>query len=376
MMTALSHMFLQEYWWLIVSLLASLLVFLMFVQGGQTFIFSLPRNNMQKTMLVNTFGRKWEFTFTTLVTFGGAFFAAFPLFYATSFGGAYWVWMAILFSFIIQAIAYEFRSKPANVFGQKTFDVFLLINGSLGPFLIGVAVATFFTGAQFRLNELNQVTWQTPWHGLEALLSLRNLSLGFAVLFLSRILGLMYILNSVEDEDVTKRSRKKIAVNTIPFLVTFLFFAITLILSEGFASDPETGKVYMEKLKYLNNFLQMPLVLAMFLAGVLLVLFGIYRSVFSDCYKPVWYSGTGTVLTVLALLLMVGYNNTAFYPSLDDLNSSLTIRNASSSHFTLRTMFYISFAIPFVIAYIWFAWKAINNKRISQEEMETEHHVY
>ncbi|MFO7575856.1 MAG: cytochrome d ubiquinol oxidase subunit II [Bacteroidales bacterium] len=372
----LSHMFLQEYWWLVVSLLASLLVFLMFVQGGQTFIFSLAQNSMQKTMLINTFGRKWEFTFTTLVTFGGAFFAAFPLFYATSFGGAYWVWMAILFSFIIQAIAYEFRSKPANVFGQKTFDIFLFINGSLSPFLIGVAVATFFTGAQFRLNFLNQVTWQTPWHGLEALLSFRNLSLGFAVLFLSRILGLMYIVNSVDDDDLIERSRKRIIVNAVPFLAAFLFFVISLLLSEGFAADPETGRVYMEKFKYLHNMLQMPAVLILFLAGVVLVLFGLYMTIFTNSHKPVWYAGTGTVLTVLALLLIAGYNNTAFYPSLHDLNSSLTIRNASSSHFTLKTMFYISFAIPFVIAYIWFAWKAINNTRISKEEMETEHHVY
>ena len=363
MTMALSHMFLQEYWWLVVSLLASLLVFLMFVQGGQTFILSLPRNSMQKTIIVNTLGRKWEFTFTTLVTFGGAFFAAFPLFYATSFGGAYWVWMAILFSFIIQAVAYEFRSKPANVFGQKTFEIFLLINGSLGPFLIGVAVATFFTGAQFRLNFLNQVTWQTPWHGLEALLSLRNLSLGFAVLFLARLLGLMYIINSVEDEDINARSRKKIIINMVPFLIAFLFFVVTLLLAEGFAAVPETGKIYMEKFKYLNNFLQMPPVLIMFVAGVGLVLFGLYRSVFSDSHKPIWYAGSGTILTVLALLLVAGYNNTSFYPSLPDLNSSLTIRNASSSHFTLRTMFYISFAIPFVIAYIWYAWKAIKDRK-------------
>jgi cytochrome d ubiquinol oxidase subunit II len=372
----LSHMFLQEYWWLVVSLLASLLVFLMFVQGGQTFIFSLARNSMQKTILVNTLGRKWEFTFTTLVTFGGAFFAAFPLFYATSFGGAYWVWMAILFSFIIQAIAYEFRSKPANVLGQKTFDIFLFINGSLGPFLIGVAVATFFTGAQFRLNILNQVTWQTPWHGLEALLSIRNLSLGFAVLFLSRILGLMYIINSTDDADMNRRARKKVIYNSIPFLAAFLFFVVSMLLAEGFATDPDTGSVYMEKFKYLNNMLQMPVVLVLFLAGVILVLFSLYMIIFTDSDKPVWYAGTGTVLTVLALLLIAGYNNTAFYPSLNDLKSSLTIRNASSSHFTLRTMFYISFAIPFVIAYIWFAWRAINNKRISEEEMETEHHVY
>ncbi|MBM3419898.1 MAG: cytochrome d ubiquinol oxidase subunit II [Bacteroidetes bacterium] len=376
MTLALSHTFLQEYWWLVVSVLASLLVFLMFVQGGQTFIFSLARNEMQKTMLVNALGRKWEFTFTTLVTFGGAFFAAFPLFYATSFGGAYWVWMAILFSFIIQAIAYEFRSKPSNVYGKKTFDIFLLINGSVGPFLIGVAVATFFTGSQFRLNFLNQVTWQTPWHGLEALLSVRNLSLGFAVLFLARILGLQYIINSVDDDDLSSRSRKNVLINTIPFLVAFLFFVITLLVSEGFAVDPQTGVVTTEKFKYASNLFEMPAVLILFLAGTLLVLSGIYLAVFTKSHKPVWYSGSGTILVVLALFMLAGYNNTSFYPSLADLNSSLTIRNASSSHFTLRTMFYISFGIPFVIAYIWYAWKAISNKKITPGEMESEHHVY
>lgn len=376
-MTAiLSHAFLQEYWWLVVSVLASLLVFLMFVQGGQTFIFSLARNDMQRTMIVNALGRKWEFTFTTLVTFGGAFFAAFPLFYATSFGGAYWVWMAILFSFIIQAIAYEFRSKPSNVYGKKTFDIFLLINGSVGPFLIGVAVATFFTGSQFRLNVLNQVTWQTPWHGLEALLSVRNISLGLAVLFLARILGLQYIINSVEDSDIDTRARRSILINTVPFLATFLFFVVTLLIADGFATDPVTGGVFTQKYKYALNLINMPVILIIFLAGTLLVLYGIYSAGFTMSHKPVWFSGAGTILVVLALFMIAGYGNTSFYPSVADLNSSLTIRNASSSHFTLRTMFYVSFAIPFVIAYIWYAWKAVSNSKITAGEMESEHHVY
>jgi cytochrome d ubiquinol oxidase subunit II len=261
----MTHIFLQNYWWFIVSLLGSLLVFLMFVQGGQTFIFSLGRNDIQRTMIVNTLGRKWEFTFTTLVTFGGAFFASFPLFYATSFGGAYWVWMAILFSFILQAIAYEFRSKPSNVYGRDTFDFFLLLNGSLGPFLIGVAVATFFTGSQFSLNQMNQVKWETPWHGLEALLNIKNLALGFAVLFLVRINGLLYILNSVEQEEISKRSHKKLIYNTIPFLVFFLFFVISILVSEGFSAD-ETG-VTMERFKYLHNLLEMPVVLLLFLGN-------------------------------------------------------------------------------------------------------------
>ncbi|HBZ20182.1 MAG TPA: cytochrome C oxidase assembly protein, partial [Bacteroidales bacterium] len=243
MTTMISYIFLQHYWWIIISLLASLLVFLMFVQGGQSMIFSLPKNNLHKTMIVNAMGRKWEFTFTTLVTFGGAFFASFPLFYSTSFGGAYWVWIAILFSFIIQAIAYEYRSKPANLLGQKTFDIFLFLNGSLGPFLIGVAVATFFTGAQFSLNELNQVKWATPWHGLEALLNGRNLSLGLAVLFLARTNGLLYLINSVDDRVLAERSGSKLLMNSVVFLVFFLFFVVTLLVSKGFAFDQVTGTV-------------------------------------------------------------------------------------------------------------------------------------
>jgi cytochrome bd ubiquinol oxidase subunit II len=376
MVAALSHSFLQEYWWLIVSLLASLLVFLMFVQGGQTFLFSLARNEMQLTMIVNSLGRKWEFTFTTLVTFGGAFFASFPLFYATSFGGAYWVWMAILFSFIIQAIAYEFRSKPSNVYGRKTFDIFLVINGSLGPFLIGVAVATFFTGANFRLNMLNQVTWQNQWHGLEALLSVRNLSLGFAVLFLARVLGLMYIINSVHEEDLIKRSRKCILINTVPFLVTFLFFVVSLLVSSGFAVDPVTALVTTEKYKYLQNLIQMPLVMVLFLAGTVLVLLSVYIGAFTSSVKAIWYGGAGAILAVLALFLLAGYNNTAFYPSLYDINNSLTIRNASSSWFTLRVMFFVSLAIPFVAGYIWFAWRSISKNRITADEMNSGDHKY
>ena len=376
MTTIISYIFLQHYWWIIIALLASLLVFLMFVQGGQSMIFSLPKNNLQKTMIVNAMGRKWEFTFTTLVTFGGAFFASFPLFYSASFGGAYWVWTAILLSFIIQAIAYEFRSKPANVLGQNTFDVFLFMNGSLGPFLIGVAVATFFTGAQFSLNEMNQVKWATPWHGLEALLNGRNLALGLAVLFLARTNGLLYLINSIDDRELVERSGSKLAMNAIVFLVFFLFFVIILLVSKGFACDQATGTVSLEKFKYLHNLLQMPLVLILFLAGVAGVLFGIGITLFKGSRTGIWYAGYGTVLAVFALFLVAGFNGTAFYPSSYDLNSSLTINKASSSLFTLRTMMYVSFIIPFVIGYIWIAWKSINNKRITEEEMKTEGHVY
>jgi len=376
-MTAMiSQLFLQHYWWIIVSILASVLVFLMFVQGGQSMIYSLPQNNTQKTMIVNTLGRKWEFTFTTLVTFGGAFFASFPLFYATSFGGAYWVWIAILFSFTIQAIAYEFRSKPGNVLGQKTFDLFLFMNGSLGPFLIGVAVATFFTGAMFKLNQMNQVQWATQWYGLEALLSLRNLALGFAVLFLARINGLLYIINSIDDDTLIKRSVKGLIINSIPFLIFFLFFVISLLFSNGFAADPLTGTITIEKYKYIHNFIQMPVVLILFLTGVAGVLFGIGITVFRKSLMGIWFAGSGTVLSVFSLFLIAGFNGTSFYPSLYDLQSSLTIRNASSSLFTLKTMMFVSFIIPLIIVYIWYAWKAINNSKITEQEMNSEEHKY
>src|SRR5665811_1950217 len=352
MFESLSYLALQQYWWAIISLLGALLVFLLFVQGGQTLIYSLGKNETERTILINSLGRKWEFTFTTLVTFGGAFFASFPLFYATSFGGAYWVWIAILFSFIIQAVAYEFRSKPDNVFGQKTFDLFLFLNGSLGPFLIGVAVATFFTGAMFSLNVMKQVHWSTQWYGLEALLNVRNLALGFAVLFLARINGLLYLINTLDNEDLLKRSFKGLITNSIPFLIFFLFFVVSTLFSNGFAADSLTGTITMEKYKYLHNLIQMPGVLILFLAGVVGVLFGIGISIFRKSQSGIWFSGGGTILAVFSLFLVAGFNGTSFYPSVFDLQSSLTIRNASSSHFTLKTMMYVSFLIPLVIAYI------------------------
>jgi cytochrome d ubiquinol oxidase subunit II len=327
-------------------------------------------------MIVNALGRKWEFTFTTLVTFGGAFFASFPLFYATSFGGAYWVWIAILFSFTIQAIAYEFRSKPDNVYGKRTFDIFLFLNGSLGPFLIGVAVATFFTGSKFTLNMMNQVEWKSQWYGLEALLNIRNLALGFAVLFLARINGLLYIINVIDDEELISESRKKLLLNSLIFLLFFLFFVISLLFSTGFAADPATGKIIVEEYKYLHNFIQMPLVLILFLAGVIGVLYGIGMSVLRISTKGIWFTGAGTVFAVFSLFLVAGFNGTSFYPSSYDLQSSLTIMNASSSLFTLKTMMYVSFIIPFVLAYIWYAWKAINSKKITKEEMSSDWHVY
>ena len=373
----ISHLFLQHYWWVIISLLAGILVFLMFVQGGQSVIFSLPRTGTQKTMIINAMGRKWEFTFTTLVTFGGAFFASFPLFYATSFGGAYWVWISILFSFIIQAIAYEYRSKPSNFLGQKVFDIFLFINGSLGPFLIGVAVATFFTGSRFSLNQMNQVQWATSWHGLEALLNGKNLALGLAVMFLARTNGLLYIINSIDDTDLVRRATGRIAFSAVAFLVFFLLFLVSVLLSSGYAADIRTGGVILEKFKYLHNFIQMPVVLILFLAGVVLVIYGLAVTLFRGSQKGIWFTGPGTILAVFSLFLIAGFNGTAFYPSSYDLKSSLTIWNASSSRFTLKTMMYVSFIIPFVIAYIWHAWKSINVKKITEEEMmKNDIHVY
>jgi len=372
MITLISYSFLQSYWWIIISLLGALLVFLMFVQGGQSMIFSLPANEKQKTILVNALGRKWEFTFTTLVTFGGAFFASFPLFYASSFGGAYWVWIAILFSFIIQAIAYEYRSKPANVFGRKTFDIFLYLNGALGPFLIGTEVATFFTGSQFSLDYMNHVKWANQWHGLEALLDARNVALGLAVLFLVKCNASMFIINSVSDEDLTDRSVRKLIINSVAFLVFFLFFVVSLFVSKGYAVDEVTGNVVMEKFKYLSNLIQMPVVLILFLAGVA----GLITTIFNGSRKGIWFSGAGTILTVFSLFLIAGFNGTAFYPSSFDLRSSLTIRNASSSLFTLKTMMYVSFIIPFVILYIWYAWRAISREKITEEELSEEGHVY
>jgi cytochrome d ubiquinol oxidase subunit II len=376
-MTAMiSHAFLQDYWWLIISLLAGILVFLMFVQGGQTFIFSLPRNEMQRTMMVNSLGRKWEFTFTTLVTFGGAFFASFPLFYATSFGGAYWVWMAILFSFIIQAVAYEFRSKPSNVFGTRVFDTFLFINGCLGPFLIGTAVATFFTGSDFSLDLFNSVTWGSGWHGLEALLNPLNPILGLAVLFLVRVLGLMFLNNTVEDHELSASIHKAMLRNAIPFLLFFLTFATLLLLGKGYMADSTTGEITLVKRHYLSNLVGSPATLLLFAGGVILVLLSLYLGFLRHSRSAIWYAGGGTIGVVMALFFLAGYGETAFYPSSTDLQSSLTLATASSSHFTLKTMMYVSFIIPFVVTYIWYAWRSISRQRINADEMSEEEHLY
>ncbi len=348
----------------------------MFVQGGQTLIYTLGKTDSERTLLVNAIGRKWEFTFTTLVTFGGAFFASFPLFYSTSFGGAYWVWMLILFCFVIQAISYEYRSKPNNILGSKTFEVFLFINGTLGTILIGTAVGTFFSGSDFSVNNLHQSRWESPWHGLEAALDIFNLSLGLTVFFLARILAILYFMNTIQHEFIFTRSKKQLWYNAIPFVFFFLLFTVILILRRGFAIDPNNQKVFMEPFKYLHNILAMPVVAILFLAGVLFVLYGIIISLLKTYTKGIWYTGIGTVLTVFALFLTAGLNNTAFYPSTFDIQNSLSIQNSSSSHYTLTAMSYVSLLVPFVVAYIYGAWKSINNNKITEEELSNEAHVY
>jgi cytochrome d ubiquinol oxidase subunit II len=375
---------LQQYWFIIIAVLGALLVLLLFVQGGQSLIKTLAKTDEEKTLLINTFGRKWEFTFTTLVTFGGAFFASFPLFYSTSFGGAYWVWLLILFAFIIQAVSYEYRSKPNNFLGAKTFEMFLLINGFLAPVLLGAAVATFFTGSPFHVNELSKSFWDSPFYGLELALDLTrfgtflNLALGLAVLFLARILANLYILNSINHSELLKRTRKSLMFNTIPFLVFFLFFLISILMIDGYAVDDQ-GVVSMESHKYFTNLIEMPLNTIILLLGVLMVLWGIIRAYFftASCgAKGIWFSGLGTVLTVFALFLLAAFNNTAYYPSFTDLQSSLTIYNSSSSHYTLVAMSYVSLMVPFVIGYIWYAWRAINSSKMDAKELDDEGHVY
>lgn len=376
MFETMTQLALQQYWWVIISLLGGILVFLMFVQGGETLIFTLGKTETERTILVNSLGRKWEFTFTTLVTFGGAFFASFPLFYSTSFGGAYWVWMLILFSFVIQAISYEFRSKPNNVLGRKTFEIFLFINGVLGPILIGTAVATFFTGSQFSVNNMNLSRWETHYHGLEAAFNLHNLALGLAVFFLSRVLAILYFINNINNGPILERAKKQLLMNVVLFLFFFLSFVIVLLFKDGFAYDEITKNVFMKEHKYFYNFLDQPITTVMFLVGVILVLLGIYNSLFKKSIKGIWYAGIGTVLTVMALFFLAGFTNTAFYPSTFNLQSSLTIENSSSSHYTLTAMSYVSLFVPVVLAYVFYAWRAINNKQISADELKDESHTY
>ena len=379
----MTYDFLQHYWWFLVSLLGALLVFLMFVQGANSMVRTLGYTEEGRRLIINSTGRKWEFTFTTLVTFGGAFFASFPLFYSTSFGGAYWLWMIILFTFVLQAVSYEFQNKLGNFLGPKTFQFFLILNGLLGPLLLGGAVATFFEGSNFIVTKDNLIDagsltpvishWANASHGLDALLNPWVLVFGLAVMFLARILGILYVMNNVDDEDIRSRSSVRLLGNTIPFLILFVAYLVHLLLKDGFAYD-EAGVIFMEPYKYLSNFIDMWYLLILLLIGVVLVLFGIGKTIVSKDYiGGIWPAGIGTVLTVLALLLCSAWNHTAYYPSTADLQSSLTMVNSCSSEFTLRTMFYVSLLVPLVLAYIVYAWRAIDKKKITQEEIKNDH---
>ena len=366
---------LQQYWWIIISLLGGLFVFIMFVQGGQTLIDKLSENEIEKTMLINSIGRKWELGFTTLVLFGGALFAAFPLFYATSFGGAYWVWLAILFCFIIQAVSYEFRTKPNNFLGQKTYEMFLKINGNIGTFLLGVAISTFFSGSEFIIDSNNFVDWQNPLRGLEALLNPYNYLLGFALVYLAKISGALYYINNIDYEKIKDKAIQSIKINMILFLIPFLGFMTWILIKDGYAVD-KNGFVSIERFKYLQNFIDMPIVSAMFLIGVAMVIIAVFVTITFKKTCCIKTGGVGIVLTVMAVLLNVGLNNTSYYPSTIDLQSSLTIMNSSGSHYTLMTMSYVSLMVPFVLAYIVFAWYSMDKVKITKEEMESKdsHH--
>jgi len=385
----MDYTFLQQYWWFLVSLLGALLVFLLFVQGGQTFIFAARRDDSLQRMIVNATGRKWEFTLTTLVTFGGAFFASFPLFYSTSFGGAYWVWIIICLTFVIQAVSYEYQSKHGNVWGKKTFQTFLFINGVLAPILLGAAVSTLFTGANFIVDKgaIYDLTssmqtisvWQQDpltglqLHGLEAIFNPWNVILGVSLLFLARTTALLYFINSIRDDVSYDRARKSLLPNAIIFVVLFVAYVVFLMITKGYDVDLVTGAVSLVKYKYLQNFLAMPVLLVLFLVGVVLVLAGVVLTLVKQGFrKGIWFEGLGVVLTVLSLLLIAGYNHTAYYPSIADLNSSLTIQNSSSSSYTLQAMSFVSLLIPFVLAYIIYAWRAIDRKKITRQEMTQE----
>lgn len=383
----ITYEFLQQYWWFIMSLLGGLLVFLLFVQGGQSMLGSLSKKEEEKRLLINALGRKWEYTFTTLVVFGGAFFASFPLFYSTSFGGAYWAWMILLFCFVLQAVSYEFQSKPGNIFGPRVYRLFLFLNGMLGTILLGVLVGTFFTGSEFSVGKGNIAglgtsgfvisQWQNPLHGLESFANLRNLCMGFAVLFLARTQASLFFVNRLDHEALEKRSRKFVLYNGVPFLFFFLVFLVWTLLEKGYAVDPVTRVVSLEEMKYLQNFIDMPLVAAFFIVGVIAVLYGIFRTVFHAHFKKgIWFSGAGTVVVVTMLLLIAGFNNTAYYPSSVDLQSSLTLANSASSEFTLSAMAVVSLFVPVVVAYIIYAWRALEKKKLRLDDLENDGHTY
>lgn len=374
----ITYSFLQHYWWFIISLLGGILVFLLFVQGANTMIFSLGKTSEERRLVINSTGRKWEFTFTTLVTFGGAFFASFPLFYSTSFGGAYWLWMIILFSFVIQAVSYEFQNKIGNFLGPRTFQICLVINGIVGPLLLGGAVATFFDGSNFTVDKMNIANsfqpvisrWANASCGLDALLEIYNVIFGVAVLFLARVLGLLYMTNNIDDDSLRQRMRRSLIWNSAAFLVFFLIFFVHVLVKDGYAYNSD-GVIVMEPMKYLHNLFANPFVLILLLAGVVSLVAGIIMTIVKRGFiKGIWLSGFGTVMAVTAIFLMAGWNNTAYYPSNVDLQSSLTIANSCSSEFTLRTMAVVSLLVPFVLAYIYYAWRSIDSKKLDRQELK------
>lgn len=376
----MTYQFLQQYWWFVVSFMGAFLVFFLFVQGGNSLIFCLGRTPEERRLVINSTGHKWEFTFTTLATFGASFFASFPLFYSTSFGGAYWIWMLILFSFVVQAVSYEFQNKLGNFLGPKVFQICLIINGIVGPLLLGGAVATFFDGSNFYIEKANITTgiqpvishWANASYGLDALLDVWNVIFGLAVFFLARVTGLLYMRNNINDETLRERCRNRLIYNAVLFLVFFLTFLVRTLLKDGYAVNPTTGIIFMEPMKYLHNLLTMWPLLIIFLVGVVLVLFGIGRTVFDKQYiKGIWPEGIGVILVVTVLLLIAGWNNTAFYPSNVDLQSSLTISNACSSEVTLRVMAWVTLLIPIIIAYGAYCWWSIDKKKITKAEIET-----
>lgn len=378
----MDYVLLQHYWWFIIALLAGILVFMLFVQGGQTLIYTIAKNESERALVVNSIGHKWDLTFTTLVTFGGAFFASFPLFYSTSFSGAIYVWMAILIFFVLQAVSFEFRTKSGNLLGQKTYEWFLILNGVFGTILLGTAVGTLFTGGSFIVERANLgdlggnlsiSQWQTPWHGLEAVTDFRNVALGLAVLFLSRVVAIHYFYNNIESKTIKEQSKKPLLISSALFLVCFLTFLISIMLSDGYAVDGGAdGRIYIASYKYFYNMIDMPIVMVLLVAGIVSVLAGMFLAIKSQSDKAIWFSGVGVIITVTMLLLLVGYNNTSYYPSLTDMQSSLTITNSSSSEFTLTIMTYVSFIIPLVVAYIWYAWRQMNKTKMEDASAEDE----
>lgn len=372
----MSLYFLQHYWWILISILGGVLVFLLFVQGGQSLLYSLGKNKEERDLIVNSLGHKWELTFTTLVVFGGAFFASFPLFYSTSFGGAYGVWMLILFCFVLQAVSFEYRNKPRNFLGTRTYEVFLMINGFAAPLLLGAAVATFFTGSPFRLGMMHDVEWTTPWRGLDALFVITNYFLALAVFFLARTLAALYFILTIDNKDIRIRSHKQVLYNSLPFVLFFLLFLGSVLIGKGYAITPD-GTIELVEYKYFQNLLEMPLNTAILLIGVIGVLFGIIRAILVPQWnKGIWFAGAGTVLTVVGLFIIAGFNNTAFYPSSVDPDSSLTIYNSSSSLYTLKAMSWVSLIVPIVIAYIWYAWRSMTRKAMNIKDLEESDNKY